>query len=144
MADDDANDATGGTDLSRRHYLAGGVAALSVGTAGCVTTGLRLETEDVESSDVFDSVSLSESWTASTATAKVKLTESGAKESNVRGLTTVASDGSSTWAGTVDAGQTSVSNVLLPVGESATIVAANGSKEFVGEVSVRVVGSTVP
>lgn len=145
MADDNrAGDGTQETSVSRRRYLAGGVTAFCVGSAGCVTTGLRLETDGVESSDIFDSVSLSESWTASNATATVKITEEAAKEANVRELSVVGPDGSSVWAGTVEPGQTSVSNVLLPAGKSATIVAADGSKRYVDDVTVQVTGSTIP
>lgn len=144
MAEDEATRDRTEQSMSRRSYLASGVAALCVGTAGCVTTGLRLETEGVDSSDIFESISLSESWTASNATATVTLTEAAAKEASIRELGVVDAKGSSVWAGAVDPGQKSVSNVLLPIKESATVVAANASKEFVDEVTVRVVGSTIP
>lgn len=130
--------------VSRRRYLASGLAAVAVGTAGCVTTGLRIESEGVESSDVFDSISLSESWTASNATVTVNLTERAAKQGNVRKVSVVSASGSSVWAGTVDPGQTSISNALLPVGETATLVAVNGSDEYIDDISVRIVGSSIP
>jgi hypothetical protein len=142
--DDEVDDGTEQVTVSRRAYLAGGVTALSAGAAGCMTTGLQLETDGVDASEIFDSFSLSESWTASNATAVVTLTQRAARTANVRELSVVAADGSSIWSGDVEPGQTSVSNVLLPTGEAATVVAADGSENFVDAVTVRVAGSTVP
>lgn len=133
-----------GCTRSRRQYLTGAAVAVAVGTAGCVSTNLRVESNGVDGSSVFDAVSLAESWATGNATATVTLTESATKEKNVRTVTVIDSKGGSVWSGSLDPGQTSVSNVRIPVGKSATLVAADESGKFVDEIAVRVSGSSIP
>lgn len=134
------------TELSptRRRLLAGLATVGAAALGGCVTTGLSLRTDGVDASNVFESVSLSESWTANKAVASVKLTESATTERNVRELAVVDSDGSSVWSDTVAAGQTNVSDVRLPVGEPATLTATDNTGAFVESVTVSVGGSSFP
>ncbi|MFC4359804.1 hypothetical protein ACFO0N_17810 [Halobium salinum] len=128
--------------LSRRRLLAGSAVALAA-TSGCVTTGMQVQ-GDLSGSNVFESVSLMESWTANQATAKLALTDTATTELNVRRLAVIDSQGSSVWTGAVEPAQTSVSNVMLPVGSPVTLAAANASGEFVDRVEITVVGDTVP
>lgn len=128
---------------SRRRLLAGLGTAAVAALGGCVTSGLSMRTEGVDDSDVFESVSLSESWTANEAVGKVKLTERATTEANVRTLAVIDSEGDSVWSDTVSPGQTAVSDARFPVGP-ATLVAADNSDAFVGSVSVTVDGSSLP
>lgn len=128
---------------SRRQYLAGAAVAVTVGTAGCISTGLRVEA-NVDESSVFDAVSLAESWATGNATATVTLTESATKEKNVRAVAVIDATGTSVWSSTLDPGQRSVSNVRIPVGNPSTLVAADESGKFVDEIAVRVSGSPIP
>lgn len=127
---------------SRRRLLVGGSVALAA-TSGCLTTGIRVQA-DLSGSEVFESVSLMESWSANRATGKLTLTDAATTELNVRDLAVVDSSGSSVWSGTVVPAQTSISNVALPVGQPAVLAAANASGEFVERVEVRVVGNSFP
>lgn len=127
---------------SRRRLLAGSAVALAT-TSGCVTTGMRVQ-GDLGGSEVFADVSLMESWTANQATAKLTLTDRATTELNVRRLAVVNASGSSVWTGTVEPTQTSISNVMLPVGKPATLAAANASGEFVEGVGITVAGDRLP
>lgn len=99
---------------------------------------------DLGGSEVFTDVSLMESWTANQATAKLTLTDRATTELNVRRLAVVNASGSSVWTGTVEPTQTSISNVMLPVGKPATLAAANASGEFVEGVEITVAGDRLP
>lgn len=129
---------------TRRRLLKAIPAVGAASVAGCVTTGLSLRTDGVDGSGVFESVSLSESWTASVATASVTLTEAATVDSDVRELAVVDGTGTDVWTDTVEPTQTSVSGARFPVGETATLAAADNSGAFVERVSVTVSGSSVP
>jgi hypothetical protein len=132
------------TGLARRRFLAALASVGSLGLGGCVTTGLSLETENVDSSPVFETVSLSETWTANSAVASVALHRDAVLERSVAELSVIAADGESVWAGTLDPGQTSVGQVQLPVNTSATVYAVNASGAVVDGVDVAVRGSRLP
>ncbi|ELZ30882.1 hypothetical protein C474_10486 [Halogeometricum pallidum JCM 14848] len=133
-----------GSSHTRRRLLAGlsavGVAALG----GCVTTGLSLSADGVDESEVFDSLSLSESWTANKAVVKVTLTDTATTQQNVRKVAIIDAKGSSVWSDTVDPGQTSVSGARFPVGQTATLAASDHNDAFVDSVSVTLSGSSIP
>lgn len=134
------------TDASatRRRLLAA-LATVGIGTfGGCVRTGLTMRTDGVDGSEVFESVSLSESWTANKAVGTVTLTEDAATDASVRELAVIGSDGEDAWNGQLQPGQTSVTDARFPVGETAALVAANGSGTYVDSVTVTVGGSSFP
>jgi hypothetical protein len=128
--------------VSRRRLLAGGALATAT-TSGCITTGIDVRS-DLSESGVFRSITLMESWTANQATATVTLTERATREANVRELAVIDPSGSSVWTGKVQPAQTSVSNVMLPVGGSVTLAAADASGKFVEQVTITVAGKKWP
>ncbi|MDS0297307.1 hypothetical protein NDI76_00940 [Halogeometricum sp. S1BR25-6] len=129
---------------TRRRLLAGLSAVGVASLGGCVTTDLSLSADGVGESDVFDSLSLSESWTANKAVVKVTLTDAATTERNVRKVAVIDSEGSSVWTDTVDPGQTSVSGARFPVGQTATLTASDNDDAFVDSVSVTLNGSSLP
>ncbi|WP_233203929.1 hypothetical protein [Halegenticoccus soli] len=130
--------------VPRRRLLAGAAAAASVGFGGCLTTGLRASVDGLSGSNVFEDVSLAESWATTRTTAKVTLTRRATRAVGVRELAVVSSSGSEVWTGSVVAGQTSVSDVVFPVGSPATLTAADYDGAFVDAVTVTVDGRTIP
>ncbi|SFR32789.1 hypothetical protein [Halogeometricum limi] len=129
---------------TRRRLLAGLTAVGLTTLGGCVSTGLSLRTDGLSDSDVFESVSLSESWTANRAVGTVSLTDTATTEHSVRELAVIDSEGSSVWNSPIAPGQTSVSDARFPVGKPARLVAADNSGAFVEEVGVTVSGSSFP
>lgn len=132
---------------SRRRVVVGtaGLAASALGStalAGCVTVSPRIEA-DLSGSEVFASISATESWAASRTTATVGLTPQATRSGGVRELV-VVSDGSTVTTVEVDTGQTNVSNVSFPATGTASLLAIDGDGAPVAEVTVRVTGRVVP
>lgn len=128
--------------LSRRAVL-GGTALLLTTTSGCVSTGLSVDA-GLSDSKVFKDVSLMESWTSNRAATKVTLTKQATMKFGVRNVSVIDASGSSVWTGTVDAAQTSLSNVMVPVGKPATLAASDGSYKFVEKIPIKISGSSFP
>lgn len=128
--------------LSRRAVL-GSSALLLTATSGCVTTGLSVKA-GLSNSKVFKNVSLMESWTSNEAATKVTLTDQATMKFDVRNVAVIDSSGSSVWTGTVDAAQTSISNVMVPIGKPATLAASDGSYKFVEKMPIRISGNSFP
>ncbi|MDS0296001.1 hypothetical protein [Halogeometricum luteum] len=129
---------------TRRRLLAGLSAVGVASLGGCVTTGLSLSADGVDESGVFDSLSLSESWTANKAVVKVTLTDAATTRQNVRKVAVIDGEGSSVWTDTVDPGQTSVTGARFPVNQTATLTASDNDDAFVDSVSVTLNGSSIP
>jgi hypothetical protein len=109
-----------------------------------MTAGLTVRAEDVASSTVFEDVSLSESWTANSAVVSVSLARDAVVEQSIAELSVVDAAGKSVWTGSVEPGQTRVSQVHLPVNTGATIYAVDASGAIVDDVDVSVRGSRLP
>lgn len=133
-----------GSSHTRRRLLAGLSAVGVASLGGCVTTDLSLSADGVGESDVFDSLSLSESWTANKAVVKVTLTDAATTQQNVRKLAIIDAEGSSVWSDTVNPGQTNVGGARFPVGRTAMLTASDNNDAFVDSVSVTLSGSSIP
>jgi hypothetical protein len=128
--------------VSRRRLLTGGALAIAA-TSGCVTTGMDVR-GDLSESGVFRSVSLMETWSVNQATATVRLTDRATRAIGVREVAVIDASGSSVWTGKVQPAQTTLSNVMLPVGRPVTLAAADASGSFVEEVTLTVGGEDWP
>ncbi len=134
---------TGSDSHFSRRAVLGSTALLLTATSGCVSTGLSVKA-GLSNSKVFKDVSLMESWSSNRAAIKVTLTKQATVKFNVRNISVINASGSSVWTGTVDAAQTSLSNVMVPVGKQATLAAADGSYKFVEKIPITVTGNTFP
>jgi hypothetical protein len=96
--------------------------ALLVVTAGCLTVSPSISSPD--DSAVFERVSTVSEWGTSSVQGSVTLTPAATTEMGVTRLNVIREDGSSFYATSVDAGQTSVS-LPIPTGTRSRIVAVN-------------------
>ncbi|MDS0293871.1 hypothetical protein [Halogeometricum luteum] len=107
---------------SNRRLCAVAAVALLVVTAGCLTVSPSISSAD--DSPVFERVSTVSEWGTSSVQGSVTLTPAATTEMGVTRLNVIREDGSSFYATSVDAGQTSVS-LPIPTGTRSRIVAVN-------------------
>ncbi|WP_435359534.1 hypothetical protein [Haloarchaeobius sp. DFWS5] len=112
------------------------------GLGGCLTTDIGVETPGIESSDVFESVTRTESWATSTTRVDVTLTTQATRDLGVAELV-VMKDGSDFYTTELKPTATAAT-VVLPTTGTATVVAVDGLGSVVAEQEMSVTGGRFP
>ncbi|GAA0199801.1 hypothetical protein ACFFQF_00605 [Haladaptatus pallidirubidus] len=125
--------------LSRRKFLGATVGAGIGGLSGCLTLNPNVSVSGLADSQIFEKVSVSDSWASGRVVASVSLTPTATTESGVRDLTVISSSGTEFDTAAVRSGQTKKS-IFLPVGKS-TLTAVDFDGKTVESVEVTVRGN---
>lgn len=125
-----------------RRLCAVAAVALLLVTAGCMTVNPTISSSG--DSEVFERVSTTNEWGASSVQASVTLTPAATTSMGVTRLNVITQSGESFYTTTVDSGQTSVT-VPVPTETPSRIVAVNTVNGTVVETyNLTVTGSRYP